>query len=70
MAPLLCGSLFSAATAQGESPLEALPFYLLCVLCLFGLGLSTYLRPRATQKKAEKVRTGAGAPPIGCEVYR
>ena len=61
--PLLCGSLFSAATAGGESPLEALPFYLLCVLCLLGMWLSTFLPPRASQC------TG-GAPPVGDEVYR
>ena len=61
VSPLLCGSLFSAASARGESPLEALPFYLLCALCLFGLWLTTYLRPRATQC------TG-GAPPVGASV--
>ena len=61
--PLLCGSLFSAATARGESPLEALPFYLLCVLCLLGLWLTTFLPPRATQW------TG-GAPPVGNGVCR
>ena len=61
--PLICGSLFSAATARGESPLEALPFYLLCVLCLLGMWLSTFLPPRASQC------TG-GAPPVGDEVYR
>tara|TARA_B100000768_G_C11074682_1_gene288091 strand:+ start:79 stop:651 length:573 start_codon:yes stop_codon:yes gene_type:complete len=46
--PLICGSLFSAATARGESPLEALPFYLLCVLCLLGIWLSNFLPPRAS----------------------
>ena len=62
--PLLCGSLYSAASAQGDSLLEGLPFYLLCALCVGGLLLSAHLPPRADTK-----RTG-GSPPIGHEVFR
>ena len=66
--PLICGSLFSAATARGESPIEALPFYLLCVLCLLGMWLSTFLPPRASQRRT--ATQPGGAPPVEDEVHR
>ena len=63
--PLFCGSLFSAVSSHGESPLEALPFYLLCVICLGGLGLTTRL-PRAASRK----KSAGGAPPGAGDVWR
>ena len=63
--PLFCGSIFSAVSSHGESPLEGIPFYLLCVISLAGLGLTTRLPRTASRKKS-----AGGAPPGADDVWR
>ena len=47
ISPLLCGSLFSAATAiEGAPAAQGLPFYVLCTVNLGGLWLTTRLPAR------------------------
>ncbi|EOD19817.1 hypothetical protein EMIHUDRAFT_204095 [Emiliania huxleyi CCMP1516] len=49
IAPVACGSLFSAASSISESPevAQGLPFYLLVALLLCGLGMTAGLERRA-----------------------
>ena len=58
LAPILCGSLFSAATAIPDAPAaQGLPFYLLCSLLLGGFCLTARLPsqrpPKAMLKEVD-----------------